>query len=254
MNWHREVASSLRERELESCNKDYIELERATNRLQEDSAITVRMGDNMNLEHRALLNVSGVLIGSFRPGIKTLCQHFHSQELLVDDIHQISLNNPDDPTLSERVVHALLERVKNDRKAFVIIVRVLYLVTSMEYLAKKLEEKLAEVQEEHLKNVAKAQQEQARLKEFQQTIQNSTNQAQKHEQVMVQAPRYGRPTDLNMSTFRDALPLENASFHTGPAYSQSTPFVKTGGSGFHSVGSNPNKSMVTATADKLYNG
>ena len=119
----------------------------------------------MNFEYTAFLKVSRILKGGFKHGIKTLCQEFHSQLLITEDILQISTNNADDPNLSDRVVNALLERVRNDRKAFMMIVRVLHKTTGIEYLAKALEEKLAEVQEEHMKNVEQAQLDQARRKD-----------------------------------------------------------------------------------------
>ena len=98
-----------------------------------------------NLEYKALLQESAVLTGGFRAGIKELCLQFHGKELLASDIYQLSISNANDLTLPGKLVDALLNRVKNDAKAFQIIVDVLHDTTGMEHLAKKLEKKLADL-------------------------------------------------------------------------------------------------------------
>ncbi len=226
------------------------------------------------LEHKALLQESSALTGGFRYGIKTVCQTFHSNELLVADIYQLSLSNAIDPSLPERVVNALLERVKNDPKAFEQILESLHKTTSMGYLAVRLEKKRTILKEEHARIVAAAQLELARKREAtrKQELARKEETARKmqflkqeeekrREELVVKPMQYPmhsndrRPTDIPISGFREAPPTSvgaPTSFSTGPAYigTQSAPFNGDlgGGCGSYSVGSLEDKSMVNVAA------
>jgi hypothetical protein len=108
------------------------------------------MADCINLEYRALVQVSAALKTGIRAGIKSLCDSFHSEELLVPYLYTLSCNeSTSEDTLVEKVLNALEDRVQIDKTAFYKITKVLKETVSLEYLAKKMADKLEALQEEH---------------------------------------------------------------------------------------------------------
>ena len=103
------------------------------------------------LKYNALIQESEVLTTGFKAGIRTLCTSFYSKKLLVKDVYQLSLRSHEsisDESLVERVLSALRERVKLDSGAFDVIIVVLNATTAMDYLAKRLENRLATLRKE----------------------------------------------------------------------------------------------------------
>ena len=102
------------------------------------------------LKYKALIQESEALTTGFKSGIRTLCTSFYSKEILVKDVYQLSMHSHDisDESLVERVLSALRERVKLDSGAFDVIIVVLNATTAMDYLAKRLENRLATLRKE----------------------------------------------------------------------------------------------------------
>ena len=103
------------------------------------------------LKYKALIQESEALTTGFKSGIRTLCTSFYSKEILVKDVYQLSLRSHEsisDESLVERVLSALRERVELDSDAFDVIVKVLYATTALDYLAKRLENRLATLRKE----------------------------------------------------------------------------------------------------------
>lgn len=117
------------------------------------------MAPLINLEFQALVQESAHLNAGIRAGIKSLCIEFYSEGLL-----EYSCNsNISEDALVENVLTALQNRVKTDPPAFYKILKCLYKMISLEYLAEKLEDKLRKLKEAHtralkLENVRKQQQ------------------------------------------------------------------------------------------------
>ena len=93
------------------------------------------------------------LTHGIRAGIKSLCSEFYSEELLVFDLYDLSQSSHDTSSLADKVLDALLDRVRVDRSAFGKIVKVLHTITSLGYLGEMLTSKLSVLQEAHARTV-----------------------------------------------------------------------------------------------------
>ena len=94
---------------------------------------------NLNLKYQAFIKESEALNDGFRHGILSLCESFFSKNLLTKDLKDSSYTSKDETIVTKKVLSALQSRVKADSSAFDKIVKILHSTTSMEYLAKKLE-------------------------------------------------------------------------------------------------------------------
>lgn len=148
----------------------------------------------LNFEYRTLIQENEALINGFQAGISTLCQKFYAKEILEEDLYHLSTREGKEDALVKKVVLSLQNRVKNDTQAFPKIVEVLYTTTSMGYLAKRLENRLAALQEEHKKQTERVMRE-------------------REKGVLVAQPElHKRPTAFS-SNFRRA----EEPYHTEPA-------------------------------------
>ena len=104
------------------------------------------------LKYKAFIQESAVLAIGFKPSIRVLCARFYSKDILDRNVYRLSLTNISNESLVEQVLNALQERVKLNDNTFDIIVEVLYAITAMNYLAKRLQDRLRNLRE---KQVAK---------------------------------------------------------------------------------------------------
>lgn len=161
------------------------------------------MADNwLNLEHKALVQESVSLTHGIRAGIRSLCTGLYSQELLVEDLYNLSSNEAvSEDSLVEKVLKALHDRVKLDSSAFGKIVQVLRGTMSLGYLADRLDEKLVTLREAHARTLELQAEQVRKLHQYHELVMQQQGGLKRNRPSSI-VPIPGAISSLRGSSFR----------------------------------------------------